>query len=594
VTTGTDGAPGLLPRWTRASIAVAAVFTAAVGALVVGGHLGAVPFALWLSALLVVVRHALVDTASRPLGRRDWLLLLAVALLAAFFRLYRLDEIPFGLWVDELAVATNAAELAGRPFLPFGSTPLFADGPHWVHSTNLYLYACAPLLRLTGYSTAGVKLISLLPGVAAPPLLFLLARRVLPAWPAALAAALLAVSHWHVTLSRWGFDEVLLTAMAVAAVAFLYDGLEHGKAKALLLAGVIVGLAQYTYLAARLFAVASLAVLVLRLAWLRQRRQLDELAAFCAAFLVAVMPLLAYWFTHPEVFAVRVGELSIVGRALGGEPTLLLHNVRDYALMFFTRGDLNPRHNVPGQPMLDPLTALLFAAGIVVAALQWRRPGPQLLLAWLLFGLLGGVASLAEGGANAYRTGHVAPACALLAALAVHAVFERARAAGSRMLERAVAAVAVAAVVVSAAVTTVSYFVVRPSSRECFMAVREGVYAELLRRPVERLLAAGVPVRIDRSASFKTSVLQIDGLTRRRFPAADLSWVDAAARPDEVPERSVLFVGMPAVPRLPDALRRRPALLIPTAFGDPVFVAIAPDKETLDRVAASTRAAAAR
>jgi hypothetical protein len=476
------------------------------------------------------------------------LLLLGVALLAASFRLYRIADIPFGLWVDELAVATNAAALAGRPFLPFGSTPLFADGPHWVHTHNLFLYACAPLLRLTGYSTTGVKLISLLPGIAAPPLLFLLARRMLPAWPAALAGALLAVSHWHVTLSRWGFDEVLLTALAVAAVALLYEGLEHGRAGAVLLAGVIVGLAQYTYVAARLVAVASLAVLVLRLAWLRQRRQRDELVWFCAAFLVAAMPLLAYWLIHPAVFAVRVGELSIVGRALGGEPALLLDNVRDYALMFFTRGDPNPRHNVPGQPMLDPLVALLFAVGIVVAAARWRRPGSQLVLAWLLFGLLGGVASLAEGGANAYRTGHVAPACVLLAAIAVHAVAERAGASGSRALGRTVTAVAVAAAVVSAAVTTVSYFVVRPNSRECTMAVKEGVYAELLRRPVERLLAAGVPVRIDRSASFKTSALQIDGLTRRRFPAADLSWVDAAARPGDVPERSVLFA---------ECLRRR-------------------------------------
>lgn len=571
-----------------------AVLTVGVGALVAGGRLGLIPFVLWLVALFATLGPALGSAGYRRLNRRDWLLLLAITLVAAWFRLYRIDDIPFGLWVDELAVAANAADLGGRPFLPFGSTPLFADGQQWVHTHNLYLYACALVLRLTGYSFAGVKLISLLPGIAAPPLLFLLARRMLPAWPAAFAAALLAVSHWHVTLSRWGFDEVLVTALAVVAVARLHDGLEGRDTRALLVAGAIVGLAQYGYLAARLVAVAAFVVLVGRLAWLRQRRQLVELGVFCAAFVVATAPLLAYWLTHPSVFTVRVAQLSIVGRSLGGEPVLLLANLRDYALMFFTRGDLNPRHNIPGQPMLDPLVALLFGLGIVIAAARWRRPDSQLVLAWLLVGLLGGVVSIAEGGANAYRTGHVAPACALLAALAVHAAVERVRAAGSRTLARAAAVVAVATVAVSGTVTAVSYFVVRPNSRECAMAVSEGVHAELLRRSVEDLAAAGVPVRLDRSARFKTSALQIDGLTRRRFPTADLAWVDAAGRPDQVLERAVLFAAVSAVPRLPEAVRRLPTLPLSTSFGDTLLVAISPDPALLERVATATTTASPR
>jgi hypothetical protein len=593
VTADNRGRPGG-SRTTRALAAASAVLTVAVGALVAGGRLGLMPFALWLAALAAILGRAIGDSGARRLDRRDWLLLLAVAAVAATFRLVRIGDIPFGLWVDELAVAANAADLLGRPFQPFGSTPLFADGQDWVHTHNLYLYACGLVLRLTGYGFAGVKLISLLPGIVAPPLLFLLARRMLPAWPAALAAALLAVSHWHVTLSRWGFDEVLLTALAIAAVAFLHDGLEHGRSGALLVAGVLVGVAQYTYLAARLVAVATLVVLVGRLAWLRQRRQLAELGVFCAGFAVAATPLLAYWLTHPAVFTVRVAELSIIGRALGGEPALLLANLRDYALMFFTRGDLNPRHNLPGQPMLDPLVALLFAAGAVVAAARWRRPGSQLVLAWLLIGLVGGVLSRAEDGANAYRTGHVAPACALLAAVAVHGAAERARAAGRRALERTAAAVGVVALAASAGLTAVSYFVVRPHSRECYMAVKEGVFTELLRRPVERLLAAGVPVRLDRSARFKTSALQIDGLTRRRFPAGDLSWVDAATRPDDVPEPSVLFIAVDAATRLPDALRARPALVLSTAFAEPVFVALGAETARLERPAGTARAAPPR
>jgi hypothetical protein len=56
----------------------------------------------------------------------------------------------------------------------------------------------------------------------------------------------------------------------------------------------------------------------------------------------------------------------------------------------------------------------------------------------------------------------------------------------------------------------------------------------------------------------------------------------------------VLFAAVSAVPRLPDAARRRPTLPLSTTFGDAMLVAISADPALLDRVAVAARAAPPR
>jgi hypothetical protein len=570
--------PAAAPRWRLAIGLTTALGTLAVGTMVGTGDHGGLPFILWLVCLGGLLTVAGRPRLGPPLSRRDGLALGAVTAVAAALRLWQIGSIPSGVWLDELAIAANSITLAAGPFAPFASTPLFADHPEWVHTSNLYLYACWPLVRLSGYGFVGVKLISLLPGIAAPPLLYLLARRVLATGWAAFAAGLLALSHWHVTASRWGFDQVLVTALGIVLIAALYDGLEHRHAATLTSAGVIAGLALYAYIAARLLLAAVVVVLVVRVAWLRTREPLRDLAAFGAGWAVAATPLVAYWLTHPGVFAVRMSELSIVGQALAGDLAPVLGNLRHYALMFFVRGDFNPRQNVPGEAMLDPLTALLFAIGLVIAALRWRRTEHQLAVSWLLVGLLGGVLTESVIGPNSYRTGHVVPACMLLAAVAaatLHRGFARARPHASSTL----APVAASAVLLSAlTVTSVQYFLIRPQSRECYWAARDGVRCEMMRRLAEGALASGHAVLLDSSTRSTNCTLQFDVLTRRRYPGSEIRWVDATGDLEHLPAGSLLLIAPEAWRGLPAAIRSSPAVTVTSPFDEPVVVAVSRDR----------------
>lgn len=71
-----------------------------------------------------------------------------------------------------------------------------------------------------------------------------------------------------------------------------------------------------------------------------------------------------------------------------------MENIRKHFLMFNWHGDPNGRHNLPGAPMLDSITAALFVAGVAHSLRRILEPHYLLLLVWVLISLLGGILSL--------------------------------------------------------------------------------------------------------------------------------------------------------------------------------------------------------
>ena len=59
--------------------------------------------------------------------------------------------------------------------------------------------------------------------------------------------------------------------------------------------------------------------------------------------------------------------------------------------MFNVQGDPNGRHNLPGAPMLERMTAVLAVLGLLMALFRVRQAQSFLMVIWWLFAMLGGI-----------------------------------------------------------------------------------------------------------------------------------------------------------------------------------------------------------
>jgi hypothetical protein len=378
----------------------------------------------------------------RP-SRAGWLLAaLGVALLAAAFRCLWLSTVPPGLYVDEVLTAKNALAWRLDPHAGLlGAHALLVPG--WVETSNLYLAFASAVMALGGDALVGVRLLSVLPSLAAVPLLYLLGARVADRRAGILAAFLLACSHWAARSGRTGWDAVLMVTLQLGALVLLSEPTQRRRLLPAVVAGALLGLSLYTYLAARL----ALLQATLWLGWEvvaarrdgggvdAQRNAGPGRAHALARLLVCcglAVALAAPWLLRRQaatggLVPPRVADLSVFAHHGPGEPWRTLgRNVAGHLLMFHLRGGAYARDALPGFPMLDPVTGLLLLAGLVVVSRLpgWRR---RLLVSWPLVLVLGGVLSRSgEGPPYPYRVASLAPWACLVAALGGVALWERA------------------------------------------------------------------------------------------------------------------------------------------------------------------------
>jgi len=351
-----------------------------------------------------------------PLPRRVEIAgFLVIAALAVFLRVYNLDEFPPGIYVDETNAALDALYiLEGSDVSPWTTG--------WYETPNGYLYFMAGMLKLFGANWYTLKAISILPALLTVLAVYPLGRMMFG--PAAGLAAMLftAVSRWHLSMSRFGWNETVVPLFQVAATYFLLRGLRERRPLWFAIGGVISGLMVYTYLSSRL-ALATLGLFLVY--WLvadpegprkSLKRHLPGMVLFFFALVIAVAPIAVTYITNPFTFTNRVSEISIfadVKQAGNLEPLML--NIQDHLRFFHQIGDHQGKHNLPNEPEADPVTGGLFVTGLIYAGTRLRDRRRGLLWLWLLLGMAGGVFSSNHESPQSYRTLTALPAVTLLA-----------------------------------------------------------------------------------------------------------------------------------------------------------------------------------
>lgn len=426
--------------------------------------------------------------------RSGWVGMAAILAVAAGLRLVDLAGLPQAHYRDVAATANDALRAAaGHPRL------------HYVYDEGLF----ANLMGAGFYAFGASDLMVRLPGAIAGILTCLGVARLGSAlgWPRAglLGAFILAVTPWHVVLSRSGFRAVLLPLVLAYAFAFLVEARRHPGLWRFIAGGALFGLAAHVYPAARF---APLILPIYLLAALggsreRWRRAVPGIAAFVGAAFLVTAPLLRDYLKHPEhvVYPHRVVSIWSPRLEPGTAVALFRESLAATLGMFHLRGDANARHNLPGAPMLDPLSGLLLLVGVVVAARGLSRstaaregPGASagegagaLVLAWFVVMLLPTLFSV-EGVPHGLRSAGVIPPLVLLAGLGAETA---GRALSVRVGRRAAAALGLVAAVAMTGATAYRYFVVWGRD-PAIVAAHDGAF----RAAARALLAA--PPGVDR------------------------------------------------------------------------------------------------
>ena len=390
------------------------------------------------------------------LARSSLIALAAVAILAgATLRVAGLASIPGPLWIDDLSEIAPALALRGAAsdFAIWSYPVPFVPGEAGGSVGTLYLELYRASLSLFGTTVAGVRAPSALAGIVSLVTASLLGRALLPRGGGALTGLVLAGLRWHLILSRWAWNAIVLAPLLDIAALLLLSARRRSRPLLAALSGAVAGLGAHVYLSAWMGA-AALGVWAL---WPGAEgepasRRLSRAGLFAAGFVLAVLPLVAARGENP--YFGRVGAntpLDDMRRAGAHWYWPPIENVAAALGAPFWTPDPVSRHDIPGRARLgwivgaavaaallrsllfprDELSGWLLANGAVAFAtsMAWGRPGTP---NGYRYAYLTSVAAIAAAGGALWLLSAVPPSRRRPAALAIVGAFALSGVLGAR------------------------------------------------------------------------------------------------------------------------------------------------------------------
>ena len=362
-------------------------------------------------------------------------LLALILVIAVFLRVYHIENIPSGLFIDQGYEGIAALRILHEGWRPFYVEDIF-------HAYSLALFQLALWFKIFGPGEVSLKLFYAFLGLLGLPLVYWTFRQLAGTRVALLSLFVLAVMRWNYLFSRDGFPTVQMSLYMFGTMAFLIYAVQGKRAsekpffqKASIGAAVFFVLGvlpfaffSFLYMLKQFHAPLAILAVVLTLAVLaglaymvkisKNRESLISML-IAAGFFVAgaytyqaykAFPLLVLLYGLYEIVtnfkmvkslwketAVFAGLsivlcLPVVFNPNSREGELIVHSFRQFlevlgrtAIMFNRQGDPNSRHNLQDYRMLDDISAALFVLGIAYSLFRvWRRKYFYVLIGFLV------------------------------------------------------------------------------------------------------------------------------------------------------------------------------------------------------------------
>ncbi|HMQ02067.1 MAG TPA: hypothetical protein PKD79_03295 [Candidatus Doudnabacteria bacterium] len=378
-------------------------------------------------------------------------LFIGILALAVFFRLFLIGQLPGGLFPDEAANGLDINSMQQGDLQPFYERGNGREA--------LFFYMLWGSVEIFGKTPFAHHLVSGIVGILTVIITFFVTRRLVlladengnkdrATWIALLAMFFVAVSTWHIVLSRTAFRANLIPLFAsltfyfiVAAVQVKTRAKQYWMAA---LAGTAFALGFYTYIAYRILApVFAIIVFWPMLVDIFKQPRFLQIKKYFAptllaglAFTIFIFPLAHYFYTHPGSFVGRSGQVSIFNPELnqGDLPGTFLHVTGLSLKAYFWDGDLNWRHNISGEPFLSIIISPFLLLGMILTiwfALRYTFLPHKYPRDWVYFALAGWfwsmllpVVTTAEGIPHGLRAIGTIPVVFIITAIGLYRVVE--------------------------------------------------------------------------------------------------------------------------------------------------------------------------
>ena len=346
------------------------------------------------SRLRGALRHLLLPGDSAA----ENTLFLGLILVGAAVRLVWLGDVPLGLNQDEASIGYEAWALLEHGIDRHGYRyPVHFVA--WGSGQNaLYAYLAMPFIEFLGLNVLAVRLPQALLGVAALFVMYAVGRRLVDGRFALCALFVLAISPWHIMLSRWGLESNLLPVLVLLAFALLLRGLE--RPRCIVPAFVFLSLALYAYGTAYIF-VPLFTLGILAYGWRRHFADLRHWIVGLAAMALVAVPiglfLMVNFFKLPAIALPLLSMPRYTGRSRLVSQSVffaedpfgeLLRNVKRVFDILVVDGHASYVHNALPEfgYFYHPVGLCIALAGACFMAwhlISGRRPRHLLVFVWL-------------------------------------------------------------------------------------------------------------------------------------------------------------------------------------------------------------------
>ncbi len=374
------------------------------------------------------------------------IVLFLVVALALFLRLYRVTSDPPSLNWDEVSIGYNAYSVLKTGRDEWGQLLPVHFKSYGEYKLPAQIYASIPGIAMFGLNELGVRITPVIYGTLTVLLLYFLAKEIFQnEWIALTSSFFLAISPWHIQLTRVSFESSFSVFWVTLGVWLFIKGFTNKKYWLASTIPFIISI--YTYNAARVFT----PLFVLALFLIYKKDILKNTRIFILSllvFLLSMIPLASFVIsgeatarfnlvsiTDDPGFTLRINEARGNTRLPEPLPRLIHNKVTHYVYVFvgnylshftpdflFINGAGHKQQHVQGIGEMYAIQAPFILIGLFFLFRnknKWR----WLLVTWLLLAFIP-VSATVDSIPNALRTLLAAIPYQIFTALGIYKTFK--------------------------------------------------------------------------------------------------------------------------------------------------------------------------